>query len=80
MFNLGMCILRPNSSKLMRGASPFIMLEHKRGKKNRKRFSMLSRAVIDQFNDGLNSVDKGAEIVNVQLHKSFTWISVKLKF
>jgi hypothetical protein len=78
MFNKGFCILRPNSGQIMDKNSPFVMLKHPKGIKNKKRFSMLSKAILNQYKDGLVNIDKLAKVVNVELFRAFTLITVQL--
>jgi hypothetical protein len=78
MFNLGLCVMRPNYAETIQKPAPFLMLKHPPSDRNNKRFSMLSMALVKQFDDGLANVANLTQIVRVKLLKTLTFLSISV--
>jgi hypothetical protein len=76
MFNLQLCIMRPQQSEKNSNAAAFTMLAHPPSTENKRRLSILSQAIERQPSDGLSNIKSLTKITHVTYMKLFTHLLV----
>lgn len=71
MFNKKLCILRPPSLL-------FTMLSHNQSIENSNRFKKLTKTLVNQANDGLNTINKQTKIKLIHKYSIFTHLKIKV--
>ncbi len=78
LFNLGLCVMRPNYAETLKKPAAFMMLKHAPSDRNNKRYLMLSMALVKQFDDGVSNIANLTRILKFKLYRTFTYLSISV--
>ena len=70
--------MRPDYYDIIDNPAPYLMVPHKKSKKNKKREDLLKNALKRLDNDGFSKINECATILDIKQYPYFTYLKIKI--